>query len=158
MKAQTKRGRWIALSLLLIPAMPLFIAAGCGGGGGSNPLVEIPDGNFQGIPVYGNMAATSFTNLQTVYDDMNGTEKDKFKAGINRINIVGGSSVTVNETTLNLGESASKGTIVSALGPVIALLYPSNGVYLIYQYIGNAPVPPMTLNSCSASGVTEHHI
>ena len=138
MKAQTKRGRWIALSLLLIPAMPLFIAAGCGGGGGgggsSNPLVEIPDGHFQGIPVYGDMSATSLTTLNTWFTSLpDDLARVKFKAGITRINIVGGSDATVSETTFNLGATASGGTIGTALAPIVASFQPSNGVYLAYQ-------------------------
>ncbi|MCL1814169.1 MAG: hypothetical protein FWG29_11710 [Treponema sp.] len=135
MKTQTKRGRPIALALLLIPAMPLFIAAGCGsgGGGGSNPLVEIPDGHFQGIPVYGDMSAVSLTNLQTWYNARNGTEQDKFKAGITRIDIIGGSDATVSGNTLNLGATAIGPTIGTALGPIVAQLQPSKGVYLAYQ-------------------------
>ena len=130
MKTQTKRGRWIALALLLIPAMPLFIAAGCGSGGGSNPLVEIPDGHFQGIPVYGDMSAVSFGRLQTWYNDCDPMEQGKFTDGITRIDIIGGSDATVSGSTLTLGATANSSAIGLALEDIIALLQPSNGVYL----------------------------
>ena len=119
MKTQTKR----FLGILILATV--MLAMSC-----DNGSTDGPDGHFQGIPVYGNMAAASLTLLQEWYDARDGLQKDKFKAGITRINIVGGSDATVSESTLTLGASAGLIQIIPTLAPIVAQLQPSNGVYL----------------------------
>jgi len=117
---------------IVVLAGIVILAMGCKNK--TNSEVEKPDGHFQGIPVYGNMSATSLTTLNTWFtgllDDL---ARKKFKDGITRINIVSGSTASVDGNTLNLGEIATGGTIGSALADIVAHhLYPSNGVYLAY--------------------------
>ena len=111
MKAQTKR----FLGILVLAGM-VVLAMGCSNGSTSSS----PDGHFQGIPVYGNMSTASLADMQSWYDARDSLAKDKFKAGITRIIIVGGSTVNVSESTLNLGASATLTQIIPALSPVIA--------------------------------------
>ena len=121
----------------IVAIMSLTMA--CPHNSDDGPSIPAPNGYFThdgcNIPIYGNKDAASIANLQTWYDQRDGDQQAKFKAGITHINTMAGATANVDGTILNLGETAGLGPIGAALGPVIAQL--NNGVYMAYDHATN---------------------
>ncbi|MCL1813949.1 MAG: hypothetical protein FWG29_10585 [Treponema sp.] len=197
MKSQTKIGRRVALALWLIPAMPLFIAAGCGGGGGggdsvagltgaSSYVVPTPD-KFEGtvtINFPAGLTASQKAIIENNFKDAwtvaplgtaAGGDLPEINAVLNRnlvikIDVSGASydcedikdwrTVAFHANYLlnvSVAEIASDlwGAILVQMYSMVANMQTKETVRIAKAPVLHATELP---KSCSASGVTEHHI
>ncbi|MCL1812699.1 MAG: hypothetical protein FWG29_04170 [Treponema sp.] len=196
MKAQIKIGRRVALVLWLIPAMPLFIAAGCGGGGGggdsvagltgaSSYVVPTP-AKFEGTVTINFPAGltasqkaiieNNFKDAWTVapliltadatLTDMNTVLKRNLKINVEISGTPYTNEKVINNSTIAFHLSYLMEASVAEIGDDLAGAIISQMVNMARMQaketvrLAKAPVLHATElpNSCSASGVTEHHI
>ena len=139
------------LLILIILTIILSLFAACSNGSTSTKQID----TWKGIPVYLDGGTTAgWTSVRGELDSWwpaDSGMQNNFKNKVKRINITSGNAVTpypFSGTTLNIGGEATMSEIGPVVAPLLALLQPSNSVYLTQFKDGNATVSINTIILC----------